>query len=286
MPLKIIHSSFSKIPSIKANSVQVMKVCGSLAKSGHEVELIIPQVTGKSSESAFEFYGVPNRFKIIRTLPLNIITSLFHALYVALRAKMKGYDSVYTREVVIAFFTLLLRVPTVLECHEPLSSGFHSIKSWFSGKSLIKLIHSVLFRNIIKKSELTGIVVVSKAHRNHYCNKFNIRNENVIVLRNGADEIACLTKPESEMKNLTVAYTGNLYPGRGMEIIVFLAESFPDISFLVIGGDETAVDKYRNTCNHCGNLFFYGFVKPSSISDYRVLLIFLLPLWKKSFNKI
>lgn len=75
MPLKIIHSSFSKIPSIKANSVQVMKVCGSLAKSGHEVELIIPQVTGKSSESAFEFYGVPNRFKIIRTLPLNIITS-------------------------------------------------------------------------------------------------------------------------------------------------------------------------------------------------------------------
>jgi glycosyltransferase involved in cell wall biosynthesis len=268
MPLKIVHSSFSKIPSLKANSVQVMKVCESLAKKGHEVELIVPQITRKRSDPVFEFYGILNRFRIIRTLPLNILTSLIHALYVALRAKKNGYDIVYTRETVIAFFTLLLGDKTVIECHLPLSAECHSIKNLFSVRNLIKLIQAVLFRFVIKSPNLIGIVVISEALRNHYCNSYNLPYENVIVLRSGADEIQCFKKHSSDIKNLTAAYAGNLYPGRGMEIIISLAENFPDISFLVIGGDETAVNKYRKKCSHCGNLLFYGFVKPSSVSDY------------------
>ncbi len=268
MSLKIVYSSFSKIPSYKANSVQVMKVCESLAKSGHEVELIVPQITKKRSEPVFQFYGIHNRFRIIRTLPLNILTSLIHALYVALKAKKKGYDVVYTRETVIAFFTLLLGYKTVIECHSLLSVEFNSLKSIFSVRNLIKLIQAVLFRLMIKNSNLIGVVVISEALRNHYCNSFKLPEDNVIVLRNGADEIQFFTKQRADIKNLTVAYAGNLYPGRGMEIIISLAENFPDISFLVIGGNETAVDKYRKKCSHCGNLVFYGFVKPSTVSDY------------------
>jgi glycosyltransferase involved in cell wall biosynthesis len=46
-------------------------------------------------------------------------------------------------------------------------------------------------------------------------------------------------------EQLTAGYTGHLYRGRGLDLIVELAKRHPEVSFLWVGGEESAVEQWR-----------------------------------------
>ena len=60
-----------------------------------------------------------------------------------------------------------------------------------------------------------------------------------------------------------IVYVGQLYHGRGIEIVISLAEMLGDYNFLVVGGNEKDVISYSKKSR--ANLHFYGFIDHSQI---------------------
>ena len=54
-------------------------------------------------------------------------------------------------------------------------------------------------------------------------------------------------------------YVGHLYEGRGIEVIIELAQRLPDVGFFVVGGTETDIRKYKRLYD-LNNLAFLGFM--------------------------
>jgi glycosyltransferase involved in cell wall biosynthesis len=77
---------------------------------------------------------------------------------------------------------------------------------------------------------------------------------------------------------LTVGYTGHLYPGRGMNLLLELARCFPRINFLWVGGRQLDVDewKVRLSTDDIHNVTLTGFVENSQLPLYQAAADILL----------
>ena len=72
--MHICHITFTQIPSRRAHSVQVMKVCQALARGGHQVTLLIPDAKGicdGNLKAVWHHYGIREPFDM-QTLPAPI----------------------------------------------------------------------------------------------------------------------------------------------------------------------------------------------------------------------
>ena len=65
-----------------------------------------------------------------------------------------------------------------------------------------------------------------------------------------------------------VGYSGHLYPGKGLEIILELAQRLPDVGFHILGGYERDVDFWRVKITELENIHFYGFRPLSEVSSF------------------
>jgi glycosyltransferase involved in cell wall biosynthesis len=91
-----------------------------------------------------------------------------------------------------------------------------------------------------------------------------------IVTPNGVDLDRYLNLPSAEdarklldlPDQLTVGYTGHLYRGRGLDLMVGLAKHYPDIKFLWVGGEQTAVIRWQTRLEELGlgNVQLLGFL--------------------------
>ena len=61
---------------------------------------------------------------------------------------------------------------------------------------------------------------------------------------------------------LTVGYTGHLYQGRGLDLMMGLARRYPDVNFLWVGGEEASVERWKARLEKQGleNVSLLGFV--------------------------
>ena len=67
-----------------------------------------------------------------------------------------------------------------------------------------------------------------------------------------------------------VTYTGGLYPDRDTENIIYLANDFPELYFIVIGGPEINRQYFQRISKEksVSNINFMGFVKHNLIPNY------------------
>lgn len=256
--MKIAYIASSTIPSRTANSVHVMKMCQAFADNGHEVCLLIPDKTEKgmnSTEDVFDFYGVRKCFEIVR-IPLlkTRIGLLVCAFRAVLKAKKMNPDLVYTRYLYSAFFSLLLGLPTVYEIHA----------------SFERIVEKIFFF-LTNKKKLKKIVVISNSLRDYFIKKYKIDKEKIFVASDGADsvqpgiDLKKINKSDSEM---TVGYVGNLYKGRGVDVIAELAKKCPWASFHLIGGLPKDVEFWKKKSSGMKNIVFYGHVPHKEVYGY------------------
>lgn len=76
----------------------------------------------------------------------------------------------------------------------------------------------------------------------------------------------------------TIGYTGNLYAGRGAELILALAQRLPAMNFLVVGGgpDEVSALRAEATRQNIHNLSLTGFVPNADVPRYQAACDVLL----------
>jgi glycosyltransferase involved in cell wall biosynthesis len=76
----------------------------------------------------------------------------------------------------------------------------------------------------------------------------------------------------------TIGYTGHLYPGRGVSLIMDIAAQLPETNFLIVGGETSDVRKLRNEVRDraLGNVTLTGFVPNAELPAYQAACDVLL----------
>lgn len=258
--MKIGYLSASEIPSRSANSVHVMKMCAAFSAAGHHVELVARKGEPMKKGDPFSRYGVrtfPIHFLAwpkIRVLGpvIYVMRAFFHLL------RSPAPDLFYSRYIYLIYLASFLRIPCIYEAHV------------FPAGPAQRLAE-ILF---MRRRMFHRLVVISDALRRDYLAACPaLEPKMVVVAHDGAD-----IPPEKgsdfiakeagrERDKLRIGYVGQLYPGRGIDMIVQLAPRFPEMEFHVVGGSDEDVRYWKERALF-SNLFLHGYVSHGDIGAY------------------
>lgn len=273
--MEIINLSYcarSRVPSKDANSVHVMRICQALVKQGAALELIVPRPP-VVSDNPYEYYGVKSSFAITYLRKPNIRFGVYIYSHRVLRWLKKDRNRcIYGRDFITCLFSSLSGFKTIWESHEPIE---------YMGRQYV-----FLFRQMLKKNNFIKIVVISSTLKEYYINKFEIEDSRISVLPDCSDIVDFnQVKPidVSDKQYVTnVGYIGQLYPGKGMEIISRLVPLCPNVKFHIIGGKEQDLVKWKTILAKYNNVVFYGFIKPSDTAKYGMAMdVLIAPYMEK-----
>ncbi len=266
--MKIVCISASFVPSETANSIQMMKAIHALAQLGHDVTLLVPENPGKTSNGDWlSFYGLSTSFKIEHLRSASRRQFFWDAVRRAVRIHP---DIVYTWVPQSAVYALLHRMPVIIELHD-LPAGrigpwWHRLFLWIPGRK--------------------RMLVITRALQVALEQKYGTRipSKDVIIAPNGIEpeRFENLPAPQEARRQLglteapTVACTGHLYAGRGVELFVELAKAVPDAQFIWAGGNPEDVEAWKGRSAHLRNLTFTGFIPNDRLPLYQAAADILL----------
>jgi glycosyltransferase involved in cell wall biosynthesis len=271
--MKLAVIAPAAVPANTANSIQVMKMAQAYAQLGHNVLLLYP---GKRTESSWEelaeHYGLSQQFEFENVASNRFFRGYDYALRAIRRARKWGADLVHTRLPQAAAWAADNNVPTVFELHD-LPTGTMGPR---------------LFNIFTQSKAAKSIVVISKKLTEALQTEFEqLKESNLIQVHpDGVDleRFASLPNPKSARKQLglrstfTVGYTGSLYAGRGINLILELASSLPEMNFLIVGGRPHEVEALSSKIGKqmMSNISLAGFVPNSQLALYQAACDILL----------
>lgn len=264
--MRIFYISHSLIPSRQANAIHVVKMCQAFAHLKHTTSLFavdnqLNAAVGAGTEFAgdeYAFYGVAPIFDIVyygkHSTNLGIRALRLLKLYWQIRRATHQPDLLFGRHAWGLAVLSGLGIPSVLDVHAP-------PESWLARWML---------RRLFMRPNFWGLVVISKALRQEYMRQFpQLPPERILVAHDGADLPAADVPAEHDFPisrdHICVGYTGHLYPGKGMEVIVPLARRLPAMHFHVIGGEPGDIAYWREQ-GVPDNLFIHGYVSHNKVS--------------------
>lgn len=265
--MKIACISASQVPSDSANSIQVMKVGQAFAQLGHGLTLLVPGVAPVGVDLPGH-YGLRTDFPMLwlptrrrRIFPWKAIE----------RARALHANLVYAWPVQAATLGLLAGLPAMLELHDYPSGRFGPL--WYR-----------VFLGLPGKKRLLPI---TDALRRALERRFGPPHSgDTLIAPDGVDLERYEALPEAEAarrllslpSGLTVGCTGHLYAGRGADLFLELAEAFPRVNFLWVGGrpDEVEIWHQRTLAARLTNVTFTGFVPNVRLPLYQAAADVLL----------
>ena len=222
--MKIAYIVDSIIPSHTANSIHVMKMAEAFKRNGEDVTLIAPSFSNRDeSKDSNDIYGIKDRFEIV-WIPfgrgiLKTVQYVFHALNYAKKIKA---DIVYTRICQCAALASFMKLSYVLEMHQ--------IPQVFQDKISMRIIRNA-------KTKLF-LVVITRAIK-EWVMTYGI-SENEARVYPDAVDVEQYPQPvhfsEKRNERIKVGYCGNLYRGKGIELIIPLAKELTECDFNIAGG--------------------------------------------------
>lgn len=283
--MKIALVAPTAIPSRRANTIQVMKMAQALTLLGHAVHLAAPGRGGSPSPpdgagwpELQRHYGLAVQFPIAWLPARPRLRGYDYALRAARFARSIHADLVYTRHPQTAALSSLLGLPTACELHDlPRGAGRLLLRAFLAGRGARRL------------------VAITHALANDLSAKYEIRNST--VLPDGVDlaRYANLPDPPAARAHLPpplsdlpflIGYTGHLYPGRGLELILALACRLPEFHFLLAGGHPEDLERLRAQIAAfrfpLSTLHLTGFVPNADLPRYQAACdVLLMPYQRR-----
>lgn len=272
--MRILYLSDSYLPSKKANSVHVMKMCEAFTDLGHDTRLVGLRSDGISDGSIIESYNVHDELDLSLTniKPFKGVL-FFHAVLNIFRCIKFQPDLVFGRSYFsICLISLFYKRCLLFEMHSPIKS--------------LKVLQRWCFLRIIKKAD--GIIVISEALKKILLIELETRgilNKNIYVHHDGA---TIPNGPPScdrvEGGRLGIAYIGSINKGRGIELILKLAEVIPEHDFHIVGGDLLDLQKKISIKNVPKNVILHGYLSQKKINELVLKInVFLAPYQYQTF---
>lgn len=288
--MKVALVAPSEIPSRRANSVQVMKMAQAMIVCGHTVRVAAPlrQAWASGAEPRWEelakLYGLRRSFDV-SWLPARAALRGYDYGLAALRwARGWGADVLYTRLPQAAALGSLSGMPTVLEAHD-LPVG---------------RIGPLLFHLFLAGRGRRRLVAITQALAGDLAKRYKLplRTGFMLAAPDGVDleRFAQLPNPMEARQKLryeaglalreeafTAGYTGHLYAGRGIDLILRIAQALPEVQFLVVGGEPEQAGRLRQQAAGLAqhNLTAAGFVDNAALPLYQAACDVLLMPYQK-----
>lgn len=265
--MNLLYVAESAIPSRTANSVHVMKMCQAISDIGHDVTLLVPDRPSAEERihgSVHSFYNVRQNFEIEKLpFPGSSIPGpsgpLGFGLATAYRTLRVLPDLVYGRSLIGCSFAAAVGRSTMFETHVPGPTSD---------------LEARLFPWLLRSPRFQKLVVISDALRDHYSGRFRSLNDRIVVSHDGADPIEGDpiglrdVRPDRNGDALDVGYVGNLYEGKGIEVISEIADDSRFADFHIIGGYDEDVSYWKREMGNQANVCFYGFQPHSRAMGY------------------
>lgn len=251
-----------------AQSMQIHQMCTAL-------ERFLPgQFQLLSFSSRRSAYTYPAKLFSLSVRYSKFIRTVILTVYALMSAN--AYRFVFTRDLYIAMLLSHFGINVVWECHQKLSSTARFMVRLFGRRKC--------FRVLAISSSLSkhGGILVSpdRLFVYHDCANF---------LRCAEEELKCFqTELISKYGEKIACYTGALHKGRDVYSLTPLFSSFPDWSFLIVGGrDKSEVIQYREAVSKFPNVYVIGRVDQDKAKYYQCCANVLLypltktnPLWR------
>ena len=263
--MRIAYFIDTIIPSQKANTVHVMRMCQALAKEGHTVTLYCDTGSNKRiTADVWKQYGVEECFSIVSVKMPLLIRKYGHRFYNMLGARAKtkrakDYDIAYGRSV-YSLARIKNKCKFIYEAHsEP--------TKWTKRYE----------RKVLSHKNCIGLVVISMALKKRYLELFPFLHDTDITVLHDCADIDCSgNETIAELKNIPekseikIGYLGHLYPGKCMEILIPVAEKRPQYCFHIVGGTSEWITYWKDEIKRrrLDNIIFYGYVNNADIGNY------------------
>ncbi len=278
----------TSLDSEKANITSVLFLCDSLSRLGVNVTLAVPEskrLKTVESINSFveEFIGRQFIFDIL-TYPkirlmekFNVIGSFFAIQKIL---KQSQADLCYVRMTLYLSFSIKLGIPVIFESHNSLLHTKYRLLDKFWRKKLI---------NYSATDKLIKFVAISQALADYWAEN-GISKQKILALHDGFDQHSfkkSLTLKMAREKlgldddKKIVTYAGSLYPDRGIDEIIKLAEIFSWVKFIVVGGplDQKMFFEDIVSKKNIKNIIFTGRVPHAQVKTYLYAADVLLMIW-------
>lgn len=268
--MKLAYLSDSRIPSREANAVHVMKMCQAFAGLGHAVTLVAPDIAGTESGVAdpFAFYGVKPSFDLRKISHPKIRGASWLYGWRAGRQALRD-GGAYGRSLAACAVASVSGVPTRWDAHMP--TFLHLARDRW------------LFRRMVAGSGFRGMTTNCDALRREILRHFPELDGRIRPLHNGADPIPATLPPADigGQNRLQAGYVGQLYPGKGLEILTALAARAPWADFHIVGGNTDTIDALKREARESSNIQVHGFVPPAETERYLIAFDVLLAPYQR-----
>jgi len=255
--MRITYIVNARIPTERANGIQIIHTCEALAKTGIEVELVVPWRFNPLKEDPYQYYGVEKNFSIRKLPSLDFIRIgklgfliqewtfiLSSILFLLISNKKENVIYVRGERLVRGILSIISKYPIFLETH--------MIPRTFS-----------VYEKTFKK--VNGIVVITKYYENELRNKgFNsvlcapdgvtISDFNIAISKRDACE-----KLGLPLGGKIVMYTGQLYSWKGAEVLADSAQFLPEDTVVVfVGGSPGNIIPFRGKYDNNSQILIIG----------------------------
>jgi glycosyltransferase involved in cell wall biosynthesis len=132
-------------------------------------------------------------------------------------------------------------------------------------------------RRLFASASFRGLVVISSPLRDYYHDRYGLKN--ILVAHDGADVPASRMEDAAGTSSIRVVYTGSLYKGRGIPLIIELAERCPEYSFVVAGGSPEQIAALPP---YPANMEFKGFLRQRDVQTLLASAQVLLAPYQRS----
>lgn len=254
--MRIAVVATSHVPSIFANSIQVMKVCNALATLSGPVSLWVPGNTHTPWTEMAPMYGLDEPFEV-NWIPSNPKLKRYDFSIAAFqRARKWKADIIYSFLPQVSVLSGMAQIPTILEMHN-LPTG--KLGPW-------------LFRQFVGLRSKKRLLVITDALRQTLERLYRVSLPDTFtrIAPNGIDlkryeglpAAAEARRRLGYRDQVTAVYSGHFYPGRGMDVLYGLAKAFPQVQFIWAGGLPEAVAEWQTRISQDGvqNIILTGFI--------------------------
>lgn len=310
--MKIAVIAPTEIPALRANTLQVMKMTQAFVQLGHDTHLASPY-TGKTKpdlhitidqpnsitwENLSTQYGIKDTFPILWFPAHNRLKRYDYGISSIRWARKSKVDLVYTRLPQAAAIASRLGMSTIFELHALPQGriGRYLFKLFLNTKGARKL---VLISRALAEDLRREFITPDHGKENlpSWQNKL-INPSFTCIAPDGVDleryehvsgvqdaRIKWMDRNNNliPVNAFVAGYSGHLYPGRGIGVILSLAERLPEMIFLIIGGESGDVSKLQSRVikRNLTNVVVTGFIANSQLPEYQAMCDVLLMPYQK-----
>lgn len=283
IPLRLACIHNLRLPTEKANGVQISKMCEAFVRAGVAVSLVLPMRENPIKADFFEYYRLRERFPITYLPSPDLLTRFARWPRFAFFAQAIGFLKVLRAHTLSQDTVILTRNPEIAWWY-----AYKGYEVFFDGHNFPTR-QAWLWKFLL--SRVKGVIANSQGTASAFK---AVGIGPVFAAPNAVDLIQFLEDGQGSLEGISLPsgkiamYLGHLYGWKGVDTVVAAAERSqnPELVFVLVGGTEEDVARYRTKTAGMKNIFFLGHKGrkevPTLMKRAQVLLLPNVPTTKES----